>query len=552
MCCDADATSGERECCAKDHPRRASAKSLGPAGGSLRLAAILAVVAGALAAPASASAEGGMAVAWGYNTQTQLGAGYKSGHQASPVAVLHLNNVTAVAAAYHFSLALEGNGTVKAWGGNSKGQLGDGSREDTGTPTEIVGLSGKVKSISSAGEHALALLTNGTVASWGAAEYGERGNGESGSEEEAKKRADEKGENYTPRDIPEVIPNLEHVVAIASGGASNFALLENGTVMSWGEDGFGILGYATGAPEQCKGEVGILPCSTVPRAVSLPEGVTVQAIAGGGEAAYALLSNGEVLSWGNNGHGQLGDGSTTSSSTPVKVDLPKLEEELKMKLEVVAISGGALHALALLKNGLVIGWGANGVGQLGEVSADECHATPQSCSQTPKLITGLEGVSAVSAGRSFSLVLKAGQIYAFGDNEPWGQLGIGSTTNTRVPTPIKELEHVAGLGAGEQHSLAFLEAGFGPPPPEFAVLPDAQALNVVWTFNAAEYHVRYRFTPGTGAWNPIVAVKGPCTTTSPCSHLFAGLVSGHVYEVQLNAYNGGKLVKIFKGEAAPE
>jgi len=511
------------------------------------LAAIASAVVGAplAAAPATAAAAGSAGVAWGYNFQTQLGAGYKSGHQDSPVGILGLSTMTSLAAAYHFSLALISGGTVKAWGGDDKGQLGNGSFETSAKPVEVKGLK-EVKAISSAGSHALALLSNGTVMSWGSAEYGERGNGESGFEAEAK----EKEPNYPARNVPALIPHLEHVTAISSGGASNFALLENGTLMSWGEDGLGILGLGEGGPEECKGEIGTLPCSTIPRPVKLPEGTTVTALSGGGEAAYALLSSGEVLAWGNNGRGQLGNGSTNPTNTPTKVELPKLEEELKTKLEVVSISGGDLFALALLKTGEVIGWGGNGYGNLGGTSSEECN-NKNPCNKTPKLVGGLAEVGAVSAGRSFSLALKGGKIYSFGDNEPWGQLGIGSTTNTNVPTEIKGLEPVIGIAAGEQHSLALLQSGSPPPPPEYTVLPEPSALDAVWTVNASEYHLRWRSPPRKGKWSKIVKSKGPCTPEKVCSHTISGL-NKTLYEVQLITFNNKKQDEIKKAEATPE
>ena len=77
--------------------------------------------------------------------------------------------------------------------------------------------------------------------SWGASEYGQRGNGESGFEAEAK----EKEPNRPPRDEPALVPSLEHVTAVSSGG-SDFALLENGTLMAWGDNSSGALGLGEG------------------------------------------------------------------------------------------------------------------------------------------------------------------------------------------------------------------------------------------------------------------------------------------------------------------
>jgi alpha-tubulin suppressor-like RCC1 family protein len=120
-------------------------------------------------------------VGWGANHTRELGSGYQSGRQLSPVPVLGPTNITSIEAGFQFSLALLSDGTLRAWGGNDKGQLGDGSRENSGTPMEVSGLH-EVAQIAVGGLHDLALLKDGTVWSWGAAEYGERGNGESGFE----------------------------------------------------------------------------------------------------------------------------------------------------------------------------------------------------------------------------------------------------------------------------------------------------------------------------------------------------------------------------------
>jgi alpha-tubulin suppressor-like RCC1 family protein len=509
-------------------------------------AALAATLALACAGSADAVAEGGPAVAWGANGATQLGAGYKSSFQTSPVAVLGLTNITAIADGYHWSLALLADGTARAWGGNFKGQLGDGTRQDSKVPMTVSGLS-EVRSLSATGAHALALLKNGTVFTWGAAEYGQRGNGESGFESEAKER----NPNLPPRDIPAMVPGLEHVTAISSSDGVDFALLENGTLMAWGEDAFGILGLGHPAPEECKGEGGVHQCSTVPRAVLLPEGAKVTALSGGAEAAYALLSTGEVLAWGDNGHGQLGNGTTTATSVPSKVEIPKLEEELHKRLEVASVSGGNPFALALLRSGEVIGWGGNGAGELGGTSSGECRNVVNSCSKTPKLVSGVSGVNEISAGRAFSLIVKGTAMYSFGVNEPWGQLGLGSAGgHSNVPTEIAGLEPIAAVAAGEQHSLAVLRNG-SPPPPEFAVQSEPGALKVTWTINAEEFHVRWQTPPKTGHWSPVVEISGPCSAEKVCSVTATGLAKA-LYDVQLVAFIGGVRSQKRNTEATPE
>src|SRR5208282_6489569 len=119
------------------------------------------------ALPSPAAAQGGSAaVTWGENFHSQLGAGYKDNWEAAPVSVLGLSDITAVAAGYHFNLALLGNGTVEGWGGNVYGQLGDGTRVDSESPMPVSNLS-DVKAISAAGTHAIALMNDGSVKVWG-------------------------------------------------------------------------------------------------------------------------------------------------------------------------------------------------------------------------------------------------------------------------------------------------------------------------------------------------------------------------------------------------
>jgi alpha-tubulin suppressor-like RCC1 family protein len=435
------------------------------------------------------------AVAWGDNyPHEQLGAGYGDRYEASPVSVAGLTDITAMASAYNSSFALLGDGTVMSWGGNDYGQLGDDSRTDSGTPVAVRGLPEEVKAISAAGVHVLALLKNGEVMAWGNGDYGELGTGKAG-----------KG---TYSLVAQKVPGLTHVVAIASGGASNFALEEHGTLMAWGKNNLGMLGLGNLSStelEACTGEAGTRSCSTVPRPVDLnglPAGVTVTAISAGTYAAYAVLSNGGVLAWGDNAHGQLGTGNAADSNVPVAVNMTPLEKHLGFTPDVVAVSGGDIFALGLLRDGEVIAWGSNGHGELGGTSSEECSKRFKTCSMSPRLVSGLVDVTAISAGASSSLALSAGTMYSFGDNER-GQLGIGGTTNTNVPTPIKGVSHVGGIAAGvaragEAHSLAFLESGDGPVA-LLSVKPGRGSLELSWTFAATEDKIRWRRVPNSAA-----------------------------------------------------
>ena len=193
--------------------------------------------------PASAPALGASSASWGENYHGQLGTIYRNKREESAVGVEGLPNAVSVVAANSFNLALLSDGTVATWGGNNYGQLGNNGFKanwELGQPHVMVsGLTG-VKQIAGANEHALALMQDGTVRAWGNNEYGQLGNGKGGFEEVT-------GENQR---VPKVVEGLTGVKAVESGGGANFALLNNGTVMAWGSNTKGQLGIEW--PVECQ------------------------------------------------------------------------------------------------------------------------------------------------------------------------------------------------------------------------------------------------------------------------------------------------------------
>jgi alpha-tubulin suppressor-like RCC1 family protein len=187
--------------------------------------------------------------------------------------------------------------------------------------------------------------------------------------------------------------------SISVGFSHTCAVTAAGGVECWGSNEYGRLGDGT------------MTRSAVPVDVSgLQSGVT--AVSAGYNHTCALTSAGGVECWGNNSHGQLGDGTMEESASPVPVS--------GLQSGVTAISAGASDTCALTSAGGVECWGSNGFGQLGDGTTE--------ASATPVPVLGLQsGVAAVSAGAGLTCARTvAGAVECWGDNE-YGQLGDGTT-----------------------------------------------------------------------------------------------------------------------------
>jgi alpha-tubulin suppressor-like RCC1 family protein len=330
---------------------------------------------------------------FGLNDWGQLGNGTNNNSNV-PVSVSSLNGITSVATGVEHSLALKNDGTVWGWGLNFSGQLGNGIQTSSNVPVQN-NLS-NVIAISAGQYHSLSLKNDGTVWAWGNNNSGELGNGT--------------GNGLSL--VPVQVNNLINVIAISSGYSHNLALKSDGTVWAWGYNGYGQIG------------IGSLTPLFVTAPVQVSNFTDVIAIAGGYNHSLALKSDGTVLAWGNNSSGQIGIGSNTPSTVISPMQVSNLTN-------VIAIAGADGHSLALKNDGTVWAWGFNSQGQLGNGNNTESHV--------PVQVSNLSGVAAIAAGRNHSLVRKNdGTVWTWGQNGT-GQLGNGTLTNSNVPLQVTGL-----------------------------------------------------------------------------------------------------------------
>jgi rhodanese-related sulfurtransferase len=258
------------------------------------------------------------------------------------------------------------------------------------------------------------------------------------------------GTSGTNRLNPVQTVGLSNVTAILGGQDYSVALDTNGNVWTWGWNGYGQLGDGTTITR------------LIPVRVSGVSNIT--AIAMGRNHTVALQNNGKVWAWGNNGYGQLGDGTLGANRlSPVQV--------LGLA-NVTAIATGPYNAYALNGDGTVSGWGQAG-GYVGDGTTAQRLA--------PVTLTGISNVIAIASGSQYqyAVALKSDHtVWAWGDNR-YGQLGDGTTTLRKAPVQVMmsdgstPLSDVTAIVAGIINTLAIRN-----PQPHAGIVSDRAQVSV--------------------------------------------------------------------------
>ena len=429
---------------------------------------VLAISAGAY--HTCAIVTGGSVRCWGWNGYGQLGDNsINATNSGSPATVANLpSGTTALASGGYHTCAIVSGG-VQCWGRNPDGELGNGSIADSHVPVAVASpLDSGVSAIAAGLYHTCAVISTGSVRCWGWNSNGQLGNNTT---------------NATNANPPVVVSGIASGATVLASGGYHSCAIVGGAAKCWGYNGYGGLGnslltdshvpvavgglssgvslIAAGTYHSCAqatsaglsktycwgvnidGEEGQGDAliQTQPVAVSgLVSNVTALAASSNAQHSCAVVS-GAAKCWGNNGNGELGNNSTTDSFTPVTVS--------GLTSGVTAIATGGFHSCAVA-GGAAVCWGYNSNGQLGNNSTTDSHS---------KVTAIASGVTAIAAGYSHSCAIVGAGVQCWGSNDI-GQLGDGSIMERHTPVAVAGLAgNVIGLAVGSSHSCALIQGG---------------------------------------------------------------------------------------------
>ncbi|MCP8614531.1 InlB B-repeat-containing protein, partial [Bifidobacterium asteroides] len=335
---------------------------------------------------------------------------------------------------YSHAAAIGSDGNLYAWGSNGSGQLGDGTTTSRDRPVMVQkpqgapqGFTWKQASLGNA--FTAAIGSDGNLYAWGLNSSGQLGDG-----------------TTTSRSTPTLVAKPQGAAQgfawkqASLGGAHAAAIGTDGQLYAWGGNGNGQLGDGTATSR------------TTPTLVAKPQGAPAgfawkQASLGNGHSA-AIGSDGQLYAWGGNYYGQLGDGTATSRSTPVMVGKP---QGAPQGFAWKQASLGNAFTAAIGSDGNLYAWGLNSSGQLGDGTTTS-RSTPAPAGKPQGAAKGFAWQQASLGCNHAAAIGTDGQLYTWGSNSS-GQLGDGTTTSRSTPAPAGKPQGAPQGFAWQQASL---------------------------------------------------------------------------------------------------
>ena len=304
------------------------------------------------------------------------------------------------------------DGTLRCWGHAANGALGKGGQVYDSTfmiqPAFPANTTGTPIKWERQTENNIVLMANGEVWVWGRNAYGELGVGNTANVLVPTKVTALNGVNIVDIQLAKGVSNI--------GRYHTLFLADDGSLYACGFNGSGQLG------------IGNTTNQSTPQLLSKSDWVKIYAMGVSGGFSAGIDTSGNLYTWGWNGRGQLGIGSTTTQSTP----------QLVNAFGGVAVSkfSGAHGwntafnteygtSMCLLSTGAVYTWGYNGSGGLGTGNTTQ-YSTPQHLSG---LGTDNQDILMASAVYEVSYVIKDDHSIVASGYNGYGQLGDGTTTN---------------------------------------------------------------------------------------------------------------------------
>jgi alpha-tubulin suppressor-like RCC1 family protein len=291
----------------------------------------------------------GKVACWGENSDGQLGNGDATGTRVGvPTEVVGIIDAKGIACGAVFSCALRAGGTVACWGNGLGGQLGNGTKQLQPSPAPVSNLTNAV-AISAGESHACAVKSDGKVVCWGDNVNGQLGTGD-----------------LLERTTPTLIPSLDTIAIVAAAARSTCALKKSGAVSCWGANELGQLGTGAANPTP----------NPSPSAVT---GLDAVALWAGSIHACAVRRGGAVACWGAGFQGQIGDGqprATATTPTPSPTAVSGITT-------AIGVGTGGNHSCAPTSAGSILCWGENTHGESGNGAAGGQLPSPESVKGYP-------------------------------------------------------------------------------------------------------------------------------------------------------------------------
>lgn len=356
--------------------------------------------------------DSGAAKCVGLNDRGQLGDGTTT-TRAAAVGVTGLSSgVMAIASGANHACVLLSTGAVKCWGGNDRGQLGDGTTTDSTSPVQATGLSSGVVRIDAEADTTCAVTLAGAVKCWG--------NNQTFGTGTVTSDADANGE-YDPVKVPTTVPGLESgALSVAVGGVRTnatttvshaCAILQYGQVRCWGAN--------------ASGQSGTTVSTTVNPSVEVALGARAAGLSLGGAHSCAVTDTGAVLCWGANATGQMGQGNTTATVAG------QVYQPTGLGSGVAQIASNRDTVCVLTSAGGITCWGDNIYGIINDLAARSTVSTPQ----VVQNITS--GQVSIAMGEYALCSLSAGGTLLCWGNNASGQSGDGYVAKTITPQVVR-------------------------------------------------------------------------------------------------------------------